>query len=192
VNLEEVAMKVIIIEGSPEELADYEARTGVIGLTHIGGNAPDQAGDPLAAVDGQAISGGDDVAKFRSFISGRARGAEIAAGVENYIRQVLDLGMTVKPGRGRSDSLLVYTSPRSWYGALANVNTTNASLVFRLTKDDVVDLTDPGIRLRNVQPSDEYQINCLATTPEAIDLAVKLTQRARDKARRLRNDDPAG
>ena len=64
--------------------------------------------------------------------------------------------------------------------------------MFRLTRDDVADLTDPHIRLRNVQPSDEYQINCLVATPEAIDLAVKLTQRARDKARRLRNSDPAG
>src|SRR5438046_406175 len=121
-------MKVIIIEGSPDELADYQARTGVIGSAHIDANAPEQAEDPLAAVDGKAISGGDDAAKFRSFISARARGTEIAAGVEDYIRQVLDLGMIVKPGSGRSDSLLVYTSPHSWYGALANVNATNASL----------------------------------------------------------------
>ena len=77
-------------------------------------------------------------------------------------------------------------------GALANVDTKNASLVFRLTRDDVAELTDPRIRRRNVQPSDEYQINCLATTSQAIELAVKLTQRARDKTRRLKNGDPAG
>jgi hypothetical protein len=32
----------------------------------------------------------------------------------------------------------------------------------------------------------------MVTTPEAIDLAAMLTQRARDKAIRLRNGDPAG
>jgi hypothetical protein len=192
VNMKEVAMKVIIIEGSPEELADYEARTGMIGPAHSDTNVPEQAGDPLAAVDGKAISGTEDVAKFRSFISRRARGKEIGASVEEYIRQVLGLGMTVTTGTGRSNSLYVYTSLHSWYGALANVNTTNANLKFRLTKDDVADLTDPRIRPRDVQPSDQYQINCLVTEPEAIDLAVKLTQRARDKAIRLRNGDPAG
>jgi hypothetical protein len=186
-------MKVIIIEGSPEELADYEARTGVIGPAHSGANAPEQAGDPLTARDGKAISGDEDaVDEFRPFISGRARGTEIAARVEDYIRQVRGLGMTVKTGARRSDSLLVYTSPRSWYGALTNVDAKNASLTFRLTSDDVADLTDPRIRRRNVQPGNEYQINCLLTTPEAIDLAVKLTQRARDKAIRLRDGDPAG
>ncbi len=83
-------------------------------------------------------------------------------------------------------------SPRSWYGALRKRQCHERQPCVRLTGDEVADLTDPRIRLRNVQPSGEYHINCLVVTPEAIDLAVKLTQRASDEARRLRNGDPAG
>jgi hypothetical protein len=35
-------MKVTIIEGSPEELAEYEAQTGVIGQAHAVVNLPGQ------------------------------------------------------------------------------------------------------------------------------------------------------
>src|SRR5215813_4637529 len=75
-------MKVTIIEGSPEELADFEARTGMIGRAEAGTNALDHAGEPLAAGDAEAISGGELVGTFRSFISGRAREPEISANVE--------------------------------------------------------------------------------------------------------------
>ena len=60
-------MKVIIIEGSPEELADYEARTGMIGQREAGANALGHAGEPLSTGDGEASSG-DDLAMVWSFI----------------------------------------------------------------------------------------------------------------------------
>ena len=52
-------MKVTIIEGSPEELADYEARTGVIGQAHAAGKALERLEDPLATGGGQTIGGTD-------------------------------------------------------------------------------------------------------------------------------------
>ena len=41
-------MKVTIIEGSPEELADYETRTGMIGQAHAAMGALGRVEDPLA------------------------------------------------------------------------------------------------------------------------------------------------
>ena len=57
------------------------------------------------------------------------------------------------------------------------------TLTLRLTKDDVTDVTSSGIKFRDVQPGNGYQINCPLVTPDAIDLAVDLTQRALDKVR---------
>ena len=191
-------MKVTIIEGSPEELADYEARTGLIGQAHAAPKALARFEDPLATGDGQMIGGTDpeDEAILRSFIFGRAREPRMGAHVEDYIRRMLGLGTVVKIGTskaskdGHADYLLVYSGPSSWYGAVAYVNARNGGLTLRLTRDDVADLTGPHVKFRNVQPRNEYQVNCPVTTPEAIDLAVTLTQRALDKVRAARNSDP--
>jgi hypothetical protein len=174
------------------------SRTGVIGRVHAGTNALERVEDPLATGDGQTIGGTDfeDEAMLRSFIFGRAREPRIGAHVEDYIRRVLDLGTVVKIGTskaskdGRADYLLVYNGPSSWYGAVAYVNAKNAGLTLRLTKDDVADVTDPHVKFRNVQPRNEYQINCPVTTPDAIDHAVKLTQRALEKVHAARNSEP--
>lgn len=192
-------MKVTIIDGSPEELAEYEARTGVIGQAHAAAKALDRMEDPLAAGGGQRIGGmgAEDQAMLRSFIYGRAREPMIGAHVEAYIHRVLDLdeteaeiGTSKTSKDGRADYLLIYdTGPRR-YGAVAYVNAKNAGLTLRLARDDVADVTDPQIKSRNVQPRNGYQINCPLTTPDAIDLAVRLTQRALDKVRSPGNNEP--
>lgn len=136
---------------------------------------------------------------YSSFITGRAREPKIAAHVETYVRRVLDLGGTeVEPGTsrssagGRADYLLVYDAGPRHYGAVAYVNAKNAGLTLRLTKEDVSDLSDVLVKFRNVQSENGYQVNCPVTTPNAIDLAVKLTQRALGKVRRLKNDGLRG
>jgi hypothetical protein len=184
-------MKVTIIEGSPEELAEYEAQTGVIGQAHAVASAPGEE-DPLPAGDGQAISETDfkNEMMLRSFIFSRARIPVIGGRVETYIRRVLDLGGTeVEIGTsqgskdGRADYLLVYNAGPRRYGAAAYVNAKNAGLTLRLTKEDVDDATSRGIKFRDVQSGNGYQVNCPVTTPDAIDLAVQLTQQALDKIR---------
>ena len=191
-------MKVTIIEGSPEEVADYEARTGVIGQAPAAGNALERVEDPLATGGGQTIGGTDfeDEVMLRSFIFGRAREPRVGAYVEAYVRQMLELGgIEVEIGTskvskdGRGDYLLVYDAGPRRYGAVAYVSAKNAGLTLRLTRDDVSDVAD-RVKFREVQPRNGYQVNCPVTTPDAIDLAVKLTQRALDKVRRPGRGEP--
>jgi hypothetical protein len=185
-------LKVTIIEGTPEELAEYEARTGAIGTARVAEDAPAAGGDLVPARDGQAIGGADveDTALPWSFISGRARTQEIGERVEAYVRRVLDLGgAEVEPGTsrasrdGRADYLRVYNAGSRRYGAVAYVNARNAGLTLRLTREDVADVADSGLKFRDVQQGNGYQVNCPVKTPEGIDLAVRLTQRALDKLR---------
>lgn len=188
-------MKVTIIEGSPEELADYETRTGMIGQAHAAMGALGRVEDPLATGAGQPIDGTDfeDRARLRSFIFGRSRDPRIGACVEAYVGQVLELaGTEVEIGTsktsrdGRADYLLVYNAGPRRYGAVAYVSAKNAGLTLRLTRDDAADVTD-RVKLRDVQPRNGYQVNCPVTTRDAIDLAVELTERALAKVRRTAN-----
>ncbi len=191
-------MKVTIIEGSPEELADYEARTGAIGQAHAAMGALARLEDPLATGGGQPIDGTDfeDRARLRSFIFGRSRDPGIGACVEAYVDRVLELGGTEveigtsKTSRdGRADYLLVYDAGPRRYGAVAYVSAKNAGLTLRLTRDDVADVTD-RVKLRDVQPRNGYQVNCPVATRDAIDVAVELTERALAKVRRTANTVP--
>jgi hypothetical protein len=182
-------MKVTIIEGSPEELAEYEARTGLIGLPHAVADASDED-EPLPADDQASAGPVSDVAEISSFIAARARTQAVGEQVAAYTRGVLGLGGTEvafgtsKASKdGRADYLLVYDSGPRHYGAVAYVNAKNAGLTLRLTKDDVADIDDPGLKTRDVQDRNGYQVNCPVKTSEAIELAVKLTQRALDKVR---------
>jgi hypothetical protein len=186
-------MKVTIITGSPEELAEYEARTGLIGQSRAVTDASEE--DESLPVDGQATGGavsGDEA--IRSFIATRARTQAVREQIEAYICGVLSLGGTeVEFGTkksskdGLADYLLVYDFGPRHYGAVAYVNAKNAGLTLRLTKDDVADVTDPSVKPRNVQQGNGYQVNCPVKTPEATELAVKLTQRALDKVRSARS-----
>ena len=126
---------------------------------------------------------------LRSFIYGRAREPRIGGRVDAYVRQVLDMGGaeveigTSKASKdGRADYLLVYDAGPRRYGAVAYANAKNGGLTLRLTKDDVTDVSD-RVKFRDVDPRNGYQVNCPVTTPDAIDLAVELTQRALDKVR---------
>jgi hypothetical protein len=179
-------MKVTIIEGSPEELAEYEARTGLIGLSRAPAEVS-EVDEPLPMDDQGPVS---DVAEISSFITARARTHGVGEQVVAYVRGVLSLGGTeVAFGTskvnkdGRADYLLVYDSGPRHYGAVAYVNAKNAGLTLRLTKEDVADVADPGVKSRDVQERNGYQVNCPVKTPAAVELAVKLTQRALDKVR---------
>ena len=193
-----MVVKVTIIDGSPEELAEYEARTGVIGQAYAAGNALERVEEPLPTGGGQTIGGTDfeDEIMLRSFIFGRAREPRVGAYVEAYVRRMLELGgIEVEIGTskaskdGRGDYLLVYAAGPRRYGAVAYVSAKNAGLTLRLTRDDVSDVAD-RVKFRDVQQRNGYQVNCPVTTPDAIDLAVKLTQRALDKVRRPGHSEP--
>jgi hypothetical protein len=191
-------MKVTVIEGTPEELADYEARTRLIGSvrTHSSTSEPGEESSPGGV--GRVVRDTDTAGglEFWSFILGRAREPRIAGHVESYIRRVLDLGGTeVELGTsksstdGRADYLLVYDAGPRHYGAAAYINARNAGLTLRLKKEDMDGFSDARVKLRNVQSQNGYQVNCPVTTPDAIHLAVKLTELALDKVRRLKNGD---
>jgi hypothetical protein len=186
------AVKVTIIEGSPEELAEYEARTGLIGTASATAKSEEGAEDPLAMEGGPRISGTNptDEVTIGSFVFGRARAPWIGEHVEAYVRKVLDLGgVVIEIGTsqtsrdGHADYLLVYNAGPRHYGAVAYVNAKNAGLTLRLTRNDVADLSDPHVKFRDVQGRNGYQINCPLKSPDAIDVAVKLTERALGKIR---------
>ena len=187
-------MKVTIIEGTPEELADYELRTGVIGQSSAPTPETGSAEEPLSTQDEPATSRLS--AWYRSFIFGRARTPEIGEQVESYLERVLNLGgakvttgFSAASKDQRGDYLSIYDAGPQHYGAVARVSTVNSGLTLRLTMNDVADVAD-RIRPRNVQPSDPYQVNCPLRSADAIDLAVELTQRALDKVRNAREREP--
>jgi hypothetical protein len=184
-------MKVTIIEGDPAELADYQARTGIIGQAHTAADIAGQE-EPLPPGDGQPIGETDfeNEMKLRSFIFGRASKPIIGGRVETYIRRILDLGgAEVEIGTskcskdGHADYLLVYNAGPRRYGAVAYVNAKNAGLTLRLTKGDIDDATSTHITYRNVKPGNGYQVNCPVVSPDGIELAIKLTHQALEKVR---------
>jgi len=69
------------------------------------------------------------------------------------------------------------------FGAVVYVKPGNGGLTLRLRPDDVDDLDDKRIRLRNVAPTQPYAVNCPLNDNEAVDLAVDLTERALRKVR---------
>jgi hypothetical protein len=184
-------MRVTIIEGSPEELADYEKRTGLVRQAQADVGPPLSNGKPMPAGEPQARNETSLDEALRSFISSRVREPMTGKRVLTYIQRVLDLGTEVVPGKskvtrdGYRDNLLVYKAGPRTYGAAVSVKVTNGGLTLRLTREDVADITDSRIQFRAVQPADQYQINCPLRTDDAIDLAVDLTQRALDKIQGL-------
>jgi hypothetical protein len=68
-------------------------------------------------------------------------------------------------------------------GAVVYLKPSNGGLTLRLRPDDVMDISDDRISLRDVRPADQYAVNCPLRDNQAVDLAVHLTARALAKVR---------
>jgi len=186
-------MKVTVIDGSPTELAEYEAQTGLVAQA-IGASRhtmDDSGQGPAPIQHGEAVIGDsfERQAKIRSFIFSRARTPVVGARVDDYIGKVeeladvvVEIGTSKARADGYHDYLLIYDAGPRRYGAVAYVSAKNAGLTLRLGKQDVTDVGGRVI-LRDVKADNVYEVNCPLRDAEAVGLAVELTQRALKKVR---------
>jgi hypothetical protein len=168
-----------IIEGSPEELAEYQARSG---------------GD-IEKLTAEAY---EEAMTIRSHIFRKARTPVTGGLVDSYVTRMRILGGIV-PVRGTSHQhedgygpnvLLYAEGPRS-LGAAADAHPEKGTVDFRLSPDDVGDIDDPAMKVYPNRKLSLLPVSCRLASPEDVELAVSLTQRALDKVRRERGERAA-
>jgi hypothetical protein len=176
-----------IIEGTVEEIVEYQSRTsGLPQLAAVGQDEVPNGNDPTAA---RTVSTGswspEDEFYIKQFIYGRATEAGTTARVLRYVNSVADLGTTVAPGvsersyDGLTDYLMIHDDGPKYYGAVAYVKPGNGGLTLRLRPQHVEKHLAAGrVKKRDVVDSQRYAINCPLNDESAVDLAVELTQQA--------------
>jgi hypothetical protein len=187
-------MKIVVVEGQPSELAEYERLVGLVGQRAesvvIGGDDS----PPLASADSTLELAGDldpeDDAWLKQFIWSRGRDAVKTQLAEDYARAALDLSdLAVEPGRsvrtptGESNYLMFRDAGPRKFGAVAYLLPYSAKLDFRLRPEDVDDLKERVIVRNIVKGQHEYHISLYLTTPDDVKLAIELTERALSKVR---------
>ncbi|MFG2910886.1 hypothetical protein ACGF13_38300 [Kitasatospora sp. NPDC048286] len=165
------------LEGTPEEIAQF--------LQLMGEEPQGDVGEAAAEMPGEVAG----LAGIEALVRGRARSQEIADRVLAYLSRVRGLGVEIESGTsertkdGLSNYVMVRDAGKRRFGAVAYVNAINAGLTVRLTPEDVDDLDDPRIELRDVKSGHKYVVNCPLRDDETIDLALQLTSRALEKVR---------
>ncbi|GAA2286359.1 hypothetical protein GCM10010415_66070 [Streptomyces atrovirens] len=189
-----------IIEGSPQEIVEYEHLAGV-GTEPMPAEdnaaSPDEATEPAretAAPDGSASLTPEDHVALMKFIYGRAGKNDVRTFLtERFIMRVLDeedvvvaFGRSSKTFDGLADYLMIRDDGPQRYGAVAYLRPSNGGMTVRLGPDDIEHLGEednPHIQYRNVAPSDPYKINCPLADEDALDLALELVRAALDIVR---------
>jgi hypothetical protein len=111
--------------------------------------------------------------------------------VLDFLRKVEKLGTRLEIGKsartrdGRSDYVMVRDAGPALYGAVVYLKPDTGGLTLRLRPGDVADIVDPRVRVREVRSSAKYAINCPLNDDAAVELAVRLTERALAKVREL-------
>lgn len=120
----------------------------------------------------------------------RGRDPETINRVLEFLRRAVELeGVEIGPGTsertkdGRSDYIMVRDAGKRRFGAVVYVKATNGGLTLRLTKEDIADLDDGNVKLRDVRAGHQYVVNCPLHSEEAIDRALELTEIALKKVR---------
>ncbi|MDX3098042.1 hypothetical protein PV417_26450 [Streptomyces sp. ME19-03-3] len=175
-----------LIDGTPQEIAEFLRLTAPEDDADAG--APAEA-ELDASVGG--LGGELDWAQITDLVRGRARSAEIARRVLDFLQGSLALGdVEIGPGEsertrdGRSDYIMVRDAGVRRFGAVAYVKATNGGLTLRLTREDVAGLDEPRIGFRAVRPGHQYVVNCPLRDDEAVQAALRLVRVALAKVRR--------
>ncbi|MGY5052397.1 hypothetical protein ACWDE0_43765 [Streptomyces sp. 900105755] len=183
-----------IVEGSPQELVEYERLNGIAAQTpdEDGAAAPEEDAEPVretAAREGTASLAPEDHVALMKFIYGRAgKNDQRTVLTERFVMQLLDeedvvvaFGNSSKTHDGLADYLMIRDDGPQRYGAVAYLRPSNGGMTVRLGPDDISDLSEEDrapIQYRNVAPSDPYKINCPLANQDAYDLALRLVRTA--------------
>ncbi|MEU9292017.1 hypothetical protein AB0D57_47455 [Streptomyces sp. NPDC048275] len=202
-----------IIEGSPQEIVEYERATGSASHTtppvdaapshaetadtETDSEAATLSASASATPDGASPSlAPEDHVALMKFIYGRAgKNHERTVQTEKFIKRLLEeenivvaFGRSSKTFDGLADYLMIRDNGPQRYGAVAYLRPSNGGMTLRLGPDDLERLSlndeDNGrIQPRNVAPSDPYKINCPLADDEAAALAFTLVRAALEAVR---------
>ncbi|MEU6655722.1 hypothetical protein ABZ904_41760 [Streptomyces sp. NPDC046900] len=131
----------------------------------------------------QGVGGDLDWAQIKDLVRGRARSAEVAKRVVDFLQGAVALGnVEIGPGEsertrdGRTDYSMVRDAGVRRFGAVAYVKATNGGLTLRLTREDVEDLDEPRISFRQVRPGHQYVVNCPLRDDQWVQAALRLVE----------------
>lgn len=178
-----------IIEGTVEEIVEYQRQTGqAVPGSDDETAAPEKEASPTVSTS--ALDADDEDAFFiKQFVYTRAKDGGTANRVLAFLRQALELKTLIEVGEsdrtqdGYTDYIMVRDDGPKKYGAVVYVKPGNGGLTLRLRPEDVADIDDERVKLRNVAPTQKYAVNCPLNDNEAVDLALELTTRALKKVR---------
>lgn len=171
-----------IIEGTVDEIVEYQKRTSVAGAASEAGLEPNGSEPPTAVSTEHGLEG-EDGFYIKQHVFTRATDSGITRRVFEYLEGLpegtsLEIGTSERTADGWSDYLMVRDVGPHRFGAVVYVDPGSGRLTFRLRPDDVADLNDEGIVERDVAPNQKYAIRCLLETDARITLAQTLTERA--------------
>ncbi|MET9878890.1 hypothetical protein ABZZ36_30290 [Actinacidiphila glaucinigra] len=175
-----------LIDGTPQEIAEFLRLTAPEDDADAGAPAEAELDAPVGGLAGEL-----DWAQITDLVRGRARSAEIARRVLDFVKGAVALGdVEIGPGEsertrdGRTDYIMVRDAGVRRFGAVAYVKATNGGLTLRLTREDVAGLDEPRIGFRAVRPGHQYVVNCPLRDDEAVQAALRLVRVALAKVRR--------
>ncbi|MFF3217047.1 hypothetical protein ACFYYB_41330 [Streptomyces sp. NPDC002886] len=186
-----------IVEGTPQEIVEYERLTGATLHATPAGDATapreetadtDTAGEVAASGTSASLSPQDHVSLMK-FIYGRAGKNDLRTFLaERFIMRLLDeqdiavaFGRSSKTLDGLADYLMIRDNGPQRYGAVAYLRPSNGGLTVRLGPDDIEGIGEKDnvlIQYRNVAPTDPYKINCPLADDAALELALALVRAA--------------
>ncbi|WP_431904554.1 hypothetical protein [Micromonospora carbonacea] len=179
-----------IIEGTVDEIVEYQRRNGTAVDPVDDPTEADPEQEPEAAVTTSALSLDDeDSFPLLQFVYTRASDGATTRRVLTYLRRALEQETLVEIGSsdrsydGYTNYLMVRDDAPRRFGAVAYVKPSNGGLTLRLRPEDVADITDERVKLRQGASTRKYAVTCRLVDDEAVELALMLTGRALAKVR---------
>lgn len=195
-------MKITTVQGTPQEIAEYEHLTGVSGQSPSG---PDAAPTPAesdetepaetAALGGSAPLAAADHVALMKYVYGRAgKDPERTVQTERFLMRLLEaekvvvaFGRSSKTFDGLADYLMIRDAGPQRYGAVAYLRPANGGMTLRLSPGHLealdLDADNDRIQPRNVASTDPYKINCPLRDEHSTELALTLVRLALDIVR---------
>jgi hypothetical protein len=179
-----------LIEGTVEEIVEYQRATGQIATTE----ALTVLDEKQVAEDGSERSeGGIDSSEetwtwLKHFVYGRAKNGVAAERIYTYLDRVSnelgtywEIGESQNTSDGYSPYVMVRADAPKRFGAVAYAKPRIGGVTVRLRPEDCADMADRYIQVRDVVETQAYAINCSLQDDAAVDVAVELTRRALKK-----------